>query len=84
MEFVLGSFHALTLKLPIQISLSVVPELPVSLSSGGKCHKFRKTSTPLIGPLYPQQDIKILFKLSYWSTQWLPVSALLSPSTIID
>ena len=38
-------FHALTLQLPIQPSLSVVPELPVSLSSAETCHKFRKTST---------------------------------------
>ena len=37
-------FHALTLKLPIQTSLSVAPKLPVSLHSG---EKFRKTSTPL-------------------------------------
>ena len=36
-------FHALTLKMPIQTSLSVVPELPVSLRSG---EKFMKTSTP--------------------------------------
>ena len=28
-------FHALTLKLPIQTSLSVAPKLPVSLCSGG-------------------------------------------------
>ena len=39
-------FHALTLKLPIQTSLSVAPELPVSLSSHEKCLNFRKTSTP--------------------------------------
>ena len=36
----------------------------------------------LIGPHHPQQDVKIVFKLSYWSTQWLFVSALPSPSTI--
>ena len=40
-------FHPLTLKLPIQTSLSVVPKLPVSLSSAENCHEFRKTSTPL-------------------------------------
>ena len=39
-------FHALTLKLPIQTSLSVAPKIPVSLSSAENCHKFRKTSTP--------------------------------------
>ena len=39
-------FPALTLKLPIQISLSVAPKLPVSLSSAENCHKFRKRSTP--------------------------------------
>ena len=38
-------FHALTLKLPIQTSLSVAPKLPVSLRSGEKCENFRKTST---------------------------------------
>ena len=38
-------FHALTLKLPIQTSLSVAPKLPVSLSSGEKSEKFMKTST---------------------------------------
>ena len=46
-KFVLGSFYALTLKLPIQTSLPVAPELSVSLHSGEKCEKFRKTSTPL-------------------------------------
>ena len=44
-------FHALTLKLPIQTSLSVAPELPVSLSSHEKCEHFRKTSPPLGPPL---------------------------------
>ena len=39
-------FRALTLKLPIQTSLYVVPKLPVSLSSAENCHKFRKRSTP--------------------------------------
>ena len=39
-------FLALTLKLPIQTSLSVEPKLPVSLHSGEKCENFRKTSTP--------------------------------------
>ena len=44
----LGSFfYALTLKLPIQASLSVVPQLPVSLRSDGKCDKFSETSTSL-------------------------------------
>ena len=47
-EFVLGSFfNILTLQLPIQTSLSVVPGLPVSAYSGEKCGKFSKTSTPL-------------------------------------
>ena len=40
-------FLAFTLKLPIQTSLSVAPKLTVSLHSGEKCEKFRKTSTPL-------------------------------------
>ena len=38
-------FHALTLRLPIQTSLSVVPKRQVSLRSGEKCENFRKTST---------------------------------------
>ena len=40
-------FHALTLKLPIQTSLSVAPKLPVYTHSGEKCSNFSKTSTPL-------------------------------------
>ena len=40
-------FHALTLKLPNQTSLSVAPKLPVSLRSVEKSEKFMKTSTPL-------------------------------------
>ena len=39
-------FHALTLKWPIQTSLSVARKLPVSLSSGEKYQNVRKTSTP--------------------------------------
>ena len=39
-------FHALTLKLPIQISLFVAPKLPVPLSSAENSNKFKKTSTP--------------------------------------
>ena len=46
-------FHALTLKLPIQTSLSVAPELPVSLRSGEKCQNFRKTSTLQVKPSLP-------------------------------
>ena len=42
----LAVFHALTLKLPIQTSLFVVPKLPVSLYSGEKCENFSKRSTP--------------------------------------
>ena len=34
-------FHALTLKLPIQTSLSVVSKLPLSLSSAEKLCKFQ-------------------------------------------
>ena len=44
----LVTFHALTLKLPIQTSLSVAPKLPVSLRPGKKCKNFRKTSTALV------------------------------------
>ena len=43
----LVAFHALTLRLPIQTSLFVVPELPVCARSGEKCEKISKTSTPL-------------------------------------
>ena len=39
-------FHALALKLPIQTSLSVAPELQVFLRSTENCQNFRKTSTP--------------------------------------
>ena len=39
-------FSALTLRWPIQTSLSVAPKLQVSLRSGEKCKNFRKTSTP--------------------------------------
>ena len=45
-SFCLVLFHALTLKLPIQSSLSVVSKFSVSLSSAENCHKFSKTSTP--------------------------------------
>ena len=41
-------FHALTLELPIQTSLSVAPELPVYLSSAEKCEKVSETSTPQV------------------------------------
>ena len=41
-------FHAFTLILPIQTSLSVAPELPVCLRSGENCPNFSKTSTPRI------------------------------------
>ena len=40
-------FLALTLKLPIQTSLSVVPKLQVCVRSGEKYQDFRKTSTRL-------------------------------------
>ena len=36
----------------------------------------------LIGLFTGNKDIKMFFKLSYWSTQWFSASALLSPSTI--
>ena len=41
-------FDALTMKLPIQTSLSVLRELPISLSSHEKYSNFRKTSTPKV------------------------------------
>ena len=41
-------FLAFALKFPIQTSLSVAPKLPVSLRSGEKCEKLKKTSTPLV------------------------------------
>ena len=40
-------FHAFTLKLPIQTSLSVAPKLPVFAHLSEKCKTFSKTSTPL-------------------------------------
>ena len=40
-------FHSLTLRLPIQNSISVAPKLQVCASSGKKCQNFSKTSTPL-------------------------------------
>ena len=40
-------FLALTLKLPIQTSVSVAPKLLVWVRSGEKCGEFRKTSTTL-------------------------------------
>ena len=43
-------FHALTLKLPIQTSLSVAPKLQVCVRSGEKCQIFRKTRTPQQNP----------------------------------
>ena len=46
-ENVLGSIHALILKLPIQTSLSVAPELQVFTRSAEKCENFSETSTPL-------------------------------------
>ena len=48
-------FYTLTLKFPIQTSLSVAPILPVSSSSHEKCPNFRKTSTPL-GELIKTQN----------------------------
>ena len=39
-------FRALTLEVPIQTSLSVAPELPVSLRLDEKCQKFRKLLHP--------------------------------------
>ena len=43
----LVGFHALTLKLPIQTSLSVAPKLPVCVRSGEKFENFSKMSTAL-------------------------------------
>ena len=42
MELCSVVFQALTLQLPIQTSLSVALELPVSLSSGEKCLKIQE------------------------------------------
>ena len=39
-------FHVFTLKLPIQTSLSVVPERPVSLRSDEKCENSAKRAHP--------------------------------------
>ena len=40
-------FHTLTLKLPIQTSLSLVPKLQVCVCSGEKCENFGEMSTSL-------------------------------------
>ena len=47
-------FHALLLKLPIQTSLSVAPELVVSLHSGENCENFRKMMN---GPEIPFTNV---------------------------
>ena len=54
-------FHATTLKLPIQTSLSVAPKLTVSSHSAENCHKIRKTNTPPPPPkeITRQYEIKI-------------------------
>ena len=44
---------------------------------------WRRWGSMLIGPFHCDTDIKILFKLFYWSTQWFSVSALSSLSTTI-
>ena len=57
-------FLAFALKLPIQTSLSVVPELPVCLRSG---EKFRKTSTSLAqGKGVPIEFFKKTQNWQYW------------------
>ena len=38
-------FHALTLELPIQTSLSVASKLPIYTRSGEKCENSNKTTT---------------------------------------
>ena len=43
---------------------------------------WRRWGRMLIGPVHCDKDIKMLFKLSYWSTQTLTASALLSPSSV--
>ena len=43
-------FRALTLKFPVQTSLSVAPKLPVSLSLHEKCPNFNKR--PICGEIY--------------------------------
>ena len=60
-------FYALTLKLPIQTSLSVAPKLPVCLSSTENCHKFKKTSTP-------QVKVRVYLAISDVSTKGLIIS----------
>ena len=47
-------FHAFTLRLPIQTSLSVAPELQVSLRSGENCEIFRKMMN---GPEIPFTNV---------------------------
>ena len=61
----LVDFYAFVLKLPIQTSISVPPELPVSLSSHVKCPDFRKTSTPLRIPIPKYKGGQLIDKESF-------------------
>ena len=74
-------FNALTLKLLIQTSLSVSPELPVSLSLAENCQKFSKMSTSLgLGCAYFQLHTVNLCTDSFWS--YLARAILNSASTV--
>ena len=57
-------FHALTLKFPIQTSLSVAPKLPVYTRSGEKYEHFSKMSSilPLLRGFYSEK--------STWEHHW--------------
>ena len=48
-------FLALTLRFPVQTSLSVAPKLQVCVHLGEKCPNFRKMSIPLIAFLIALQ-----------------------------
>ena len=58
-------FHALTLKLPIQTSLSVAPKLQLCVRSGEKCQNFRKTSTLLGRNTLPLNSNPEIWKIFY-------------------
>ena len=53
-------FLALTLKLPIQTSLTVAPKLQVCVHSGGTYEHFSKTSIPL-GPILNHDEVFFIF-----------------------
>ena len=66
-------FYVLTLKLPIQTTISVSPELSVSLSSHEKCQNFGKTSTPLDQ-----------FEITDTLVSWYTLSIFIPENLVVD